>query len=97
MVNVIFFVDVFFLFDFTYVALESRETIRQQLAGLDYCNRMVEEISSLAIIRYDNPDWCFPHLQMQTISCGSEYGSSLRPSDVRVCNNLKINGMAMFY
>ncbi|HZK44448.1 MAG TPA: hypothetical protein VFC73_09245 [Syntrophomonadaceae bacterium] len=52
-----------------------------------------EEISSLAIIRYDNPSWCSPQFAdaKQNIFA-QDMGHPLLSSDARVCNDLAIKG-----
>ncbi|MBP1761285.1 MAG: mismatch repair protein MutS domain protein, partial [Firmicutes bacterium] len=91
-----FLIDVLFLFDYHCMfALEkwkkqSGKNIRPWITVIG----SFEEISSLAIIRYDNPDWCFPQFTDAKQNLAAvNMGHPLLPSDVRVCNNLKIKGI----
>jgi hypothetical protein len=90
-----FVIDVLFLFDYHCMfALEkwkkqSGDNLRPWFTVIG----RFEEISSLAIIRYDNPDWCFPHFTESKQNLAAvNMGHPLLPADVRVCNNVKIKG-----
>jgi len=90
-----FLIDVLFLFDYhCMIALEKWK--KQSGCNLQDWVTVIgrfEEISSLAIIRYDNPDWCFPKLTSSKQNFGAaNMGHPLLPSDVRVCNDLILKG-----
>jgi DNA mismatch repair ATPase MutS len=52
-----------------------------------------EEICSLAIIHYDNPDWCFPQFTDSKQNLAAvKMGHPLLAFDVRVCNDLILKG-----
>lgn len=90
-----FLIDVLFLFDYhCMIALEKWK--KQSGCNLQDWVTVIgrfEEISSLAIIRYDNPDWCFPQLTSSKQNFGAaNMGHPLLPSDVRICNDLILKG-----
>lgn len=88
-----FLVNLFFLYD--YHCMFALEKWKQQsgnnLRTWFTVIGKFEEISSLAIIRYDNPDWCYPQFTNtpQTLSAVN-MGHPLLSADVRVCNDLHI-------
>jgi hypothetical protein len=51
----------------------------------------VEELSSIAAIRYDNPKWCIPQFSSSKYYFSAEeMGHPLLPLNSRVCNDLNI-------
>ncbi len=90
-----FLVNLFFLFD--YHCMFALEKWKQQSGGnlrtwFTVVGK-IEEISSLAIIRYDQPDWCVPQFTSTPQTLAAEnMGHPLLPADVRVCNDLHLKG-----
>lgn len=90
-----FLFNVFFLWDYHCMLLlegwkkKSGRSLRTWLTTIG----SFEELSSLAAIRYDNPEWGMPQLthERQYLSARG-MGHPLLPAESRVCNDLDIKG-----
>ena len=87
--NIIFLLDYHCMFALEKWKGKSGHSLRTWLAVIGRW----EELSSLATIKYDNPDWCFPRFTISNQNLSAQaMGHPLLFSEARVCNDLNIKG-----